>query len=421
MQARGRAVDPWPLQSWDLDALTLLALYYQTDLAVSRAQAAAVRAEGAVAQQRSPLALTPVVEHHSKKQSDSGSPWSVGVALEIPLNGSERRAAIREQYDYLGQAADLKAGSIAWAARAETRSRLVEYYVAQRTEELLAAELRERDGLVALQERRLAAGAASAPEINAVRLERAKLQAELQNAQWTQESALAALASAVGMPVATLRGLQFDFATLERAPEVADPRANQRTALQNRLDVRSKLLEYAAADTAVKLEIARQYPTFSLTPGYLWDQGDNVWSLAASVLLPAGGNRPAIELAKARREVAAQELLALQVRTISAADGALTEYDKAAQGIAETQQVVAGYLARRAAAQVQFESGYADRVELTLARIEALAAERNALSARLRTQQALGKLEDALQVPLVGALAPASIHGANASSDLVRR
>ena len=64
-------------------------------------------------------------------------------------------------------------------------------------------------------------------------------------------------------------------------------------------------------------------------------------------------------------------------------------------------------LARSSQTQKQFDAGYADRVELTQARLEALAVERNALNARVDSQRALGRLEDALQRPLEGRPLPA--------------
>ena len=74
--------------------------------------------------------------------------------------------------------------------------------------------------------------------------------------------------------------------------------------------MRKGLLEFAAADAEVKLEVARQYPAIGLRPGYLWDQGDNVWALALDLVLPPTlGNAPAIHAAQARRETAAQSAL----------------------------------------------------------------------------------------------------------------
>src|SRR5262245_25477013 len=406
MLEHGHPASEWPVQRWSLADLTLLAFYYRPDLEVARAQAAAARAQVAAATQRPPIGLKPVVWHHSLQPPETTSPWSLGFEIEVPLGGSGRRAAIGEQYSSLADAAELGVGSAAWLARSDARARLLDVYAAGRMLELLDAEARERRTLVALLERRFEMGAGSAVDVGSARLRLAEVEGQMQSAQLARERSLRALARAVGLPLTAVRGMSFDFTALEQTPASRSDRDAQRAALLNRLDVRIKLLEYAAADATVKLEIARQYPTVTLSPGYLWDQGDNIWSLVATILVPAAGNKPAIEAAQAGRKAAAQDFLALQVKVISDADGAQARYRKAQENAAGAQHLADLQAARDQRAKRQFDAGHTDRVELTLVRLEALTVQRNVLSVGLDTQRALGALEDALQVPLAGAPAP---------------
>lgn len=406
MLEHGHPASDWPVQRWSLADLTLLAFYYRPDLEVARAQAAAARAQVAAATQRPPIGLKPVVWHHSFQPPETTSPWSLGFEIEVPLTGSGRRAAIGEQYSALADAAELGVGAAAWAARSDVRARFLDCYAAGRTLELLELEARERRALVSLLERRFEMGAGSALDVGSARLRLAEVEGQIQSAQLTREQALSALARALGVPLAAVRGMTFDFTALEQIPVSPGDRDAQRAALLNRLDVRAKLLEYAAADAVVRLEIARQYPTVTLSPGYLWDQGDNIWSLVATIMVPAAGNKPAIEAARAGRKAAAQEFLALQVKVISDADGAQARYRKAQENAAGAQQLADLQAARDQRAKRQFDAGHTDRVELTLVRLEALTVQRNVLSVGLDTQRALGALEDALQVPLAGAPAP---------------
>src|SRR5258706_13674770 len=90
-----------------------------------------------------------------------------------------------------------------------------------------------------------------------------------------------------------------------------DVGALRRMALRNRLDVHRKLLEFGAADAEVKGAVAAQNPDFTLGPGYTWDQGDNIWSLAVGMTLPpAAQTRAAIREAQARRALAAGQAAA---------------------------------------------------------------------------------------------------------------
>jgi outer membrane protein TolC len=297
-------------------------------------------------------------------------------------------------------------GSVAWTVRSEVRAKLLDCHAANRTASLLDAQIQQRRLLVGLLERRLEAGAASRVEANNARLAQMEAEGQAQAAQLLRERSLAALAQALALPLPAVRAISLDFGAFAQTPAPPDDAGVQRAALRNRVDVRAKLLEYAAADAEVKLEVARQYPSFSISPGYLWDQGDNIWSLAATVLLPAAGNKPAIQVAEARREVAAREFLAFQGRVLSEADGAQARYRQALAGAVGSERLVRLQAARDQETKKQFDAGYADRLELTLAQLGTLVAQRNAVSVESEAQRALGALEDALQVPLVGGPVP---------------
>ena len=272
--------------------------------------------------------------------------------------------------------------------------------------ELLEVEARERRSLVGLLQRRFDAGAASALELSSARLKQVEVESQIQDAQLGREQCLGGLAGALGLPLAAVRNMSLDFAAFQQTPAPPSDSAVQRSALLNRLDVRAKLYDYAAADAAVKLEIARQYPSVTLSPGYIWAQGDNIWSLVATVLVPAAGNKPAIQAALARRDAAAREFLAMQGKVISEADAAQARYLKTMESAGAMQQMVDLQSVRGKEAKKQFDAGRADRVELALAMLETRTVEHRALATRLETQRALGALEDALQMPLEGAPLP---------------
>ena len=425
MLAHGHPAAEWPVQRWGLADLTLLAFYYQPNLELVRAQAAAARAQVAAVTQRPPLAIKPVAQHHSLQRPDTTGPWTFGFEVEIPLSGSGRRAALSEQYGSYAQSAELAVGSAAWAARSEVRAHLLDCYAAGRTLELLEVEARDRRSLVSLLQRRFDAGAASAVELSSARLKQVEVESQIRDAQLGREQCLGGLAAALGLPLAAVHNMSLDFAAFQQTPAPPSDSAVQRSALLNRLDVRAKLYDYAAADAAVKLEIARQYPSVTLSPGYIWDQGDNIWSLVATILVPAGGNKPAIQAALAHRDAAAHEFLAAQGKVISDADAAQARYLKTMEGAVAVQQIVDQQSARGKETKKQFDAGRADRVELTLATLETLAVEHHALAARLETQRALGALEDALQMPLVGAPLPnwasETTHAQTATPGLARQ
>ena len=409
MVAKGHGEDDWPVQRWGLVELTLLAFYYRPELEVARAQSRVARAQAEVAAQRPPMIVGPRLEHHSEPGADD-TPWSLGFEVAIPLTSGTRREALIEQADYAAQAAELSVGAMAWQVRSEVRARLLDVYAAQQRNASLEREAQEQRATLGMLERRLAAGYTSVTDVDTVRLRLAQAEAELAQGHTDAERSLGRLAEALAVPLARVREMRLAFRAFEQLPEPPAPDAAQRTALTNRLDIRRRLLEFSAADAAVKLEVARQYPTFVLRPGYLWDQGDNVWSFALDLVLPATlTHAPAIRVAAAQREAAAQQALQQQAMAIGELDTRLATYAQGREGARFAGAASVTQVARSAQMQRQFDVGQVDRLELTLTRIEALLVERRAQVARIEAHRALGELEDALQAPLSSGPIPVAV------------
>jgi outer membrane protein TolC len=406
MRTHGEAETEWPPREWSLDDLTLLAFHYRSDLRAARAQARVARVQVEGARQRLPIVVTPIVQHHSAPGTQD-TPWSLGFEVGIPLLAAAQRSALIERAEYEAQAAELRAAGVAWSIRSEVRARLLDVHAARQRAASLEAELEQQRAAQGLLERRLAAGYASVSEVDAVRLRVAQSAADLGATRTALQQANGALAAALGLPLAALHSLPLSFAAFDALPEPPEAAAVRRAALVNRIDLRATLLDFAASDASVKLEIARQYPAITLRPGYLWDQGDNVWSLALDLALPAGlTHGPAIRTAEAAREAAAQQVLARQEAVIGEAAAHAANYAQARQGAQAAHAASQTQLARTAQLQKQFDVGQADRLELTLARSEALLVERRSADARIEALRHLGALEDVLQVPLAGGPLP---------------
>jgi outer membrane protein TolC len=288
------------------------------------------------------------------------------------------------------------------------RGRLLDVYATRQRIASLERETQAQRLTLELLERRLASGYASVTEVDTVRLRLAQAEAELAQGRTDAQRALGGLAAAVAIPLARLREMQLAFDAFEALPEAPSRDSAQRAGLTNRLDMRRRLLEFSAADAAVKLEVARQYPSFVLRPGYLWDQGDNLWSFALDLIVPATlTHAPAIRVAEAQREAAAQQAIGQQALVIAELDTRLATYAQAREGARVASAASVTQVARSAQVQRQFDVGQIDRLELTLTRIEAILVESRALAAQVEAQHALGELEDALQAPIAGGPLPA--------------
>ena len=139
------------------------------------------------------------------------------------------------------------------------------------------------------------------------------------------------------------------------------------------------------------------------SPGYAWDQGDNLWSLAFGMSLPSASQaRAGIREAQARRELAAENFAATQAAAISAAQRAVAQYRLARERVTGAQRQLQMQRDQEARTQRQFDSGSADRMQRVTARLETLAAQSLAQAADVELRQTLALLEDAVQRPLAG-------------------
>lgn len=402
VRARGSFRADWPPAQWGLDALTLAAFHYRDELQAARARGAAARANVEVAAQRAPWRAAPRIERHSG-EGERDTPWSLGFELELPLASAARRSAAVGRAQAQAQAAELEVGEQAWRIRRELRAQLLDLHAARRDVDSLERELAAHREVVDMLERRLQEGYAGASEVDAARLRLAEAMAELHDARTRAARALGGVAQAIGVPTQALTAIEFSFASFDALPQLPEAAHLRRDALVNRLDLRRSLLDFEAADAEVKLAVAQQYPSFSITPGFLWDQGDNVWSLAVDLLLPATlTHGPALRAAQAQREASATQALALQSAVLGEVDACAAVYARARGAADAAQQALHPQQARSAQIQRRFDGGQADRLELTLSRIEALLVERRAANARVQAQRALGELEDAMQQPLPG-------------------
>ena len=123
------------------------------------------------------------------------------------------------------------------------------------------------------------------------------------------------------MPTTALVGLELGFGDLARV--ITDPPDDdmRRQAVTHRADILSALMEYESAQSALQLEIAKQYPDLDIGAGYQLDQTDSKWTLGINLTLPVlNRNAGPIAEAEAARTEAAARFLALQSGVLAEVD-----------------------------------------------------------------------------------------------------
>lgn len=398
--ANGYDTTVWPPREWGLRELTLAALYFHSDIRTARARADVARAELDTATQSQAWSARVNPEYHSRRLPEDKGPWTLGLQLEIPLVAQGKRAARVERGAFLADAAQVDIADAAWTVRARVRDRYFDLMASRDALVALDAQVEARKEMTALVARRVEAGMLSARDLGTEHVLLSQLELQRDQEMARQQRARGELAAALGLPndVASRMALRFDVR--ENDPDGA---GLQRLALQNRLDVHRRLLEFGAADAEVKGAVAAQNPDITLGPGYTWDQGDNIWSLAVGFTLPSGAQaRAGIREAQARRELAAENFAATQAAAISAAQRASAQYRLARERVAGAQRQLQMQRDLEARTLRQFDAGSADRMQRVTAHLETLAAQSLVQATDVDLRQALALLEDAVQRPLAG-------------------
>ncbi|MBN8765289.1 MAG: TolC family protein [Thiobacillus sp.] len=398
-RASGKEIAAWPPKAWDLNLLTLAAFYFHPDL--DRAQAQRLAAEAATITAGARPNPTGGVSFQRNMDAPAGqSPWTNGLTLDIPFETAGKRDIRIEQARYLAQAARLREAEAVWQIRSRVRASLL---VAYPTEALVRSQRDLQEQIERMIERRFAAGFASQPELTQARLTLNRAALALRENQKQGAENRARLAAAVGVPDAALDGAEISYQAFEQLLPVSSlpPAEARRQALLTRPDVLAALADYEAAQSALQLEVAKQYPDISLGPGYTWDAGQVKWSLGLSLVLPLlNRNEGPIVEAKARREEAAAAFLAVQAKAIAEVDEALAGYGYAVQMFETADALLRDQQKTERAVAAAFQAGEVDRLAWMSARFETAAAELARINALTQAQQSLGRLEDALRRPI---------------------
>ncbi|MBU0601828.1 MAG: TolC family protein [Gammaproteobacteria bacterium] len=390
----------WPPARWTPEQLALAALAHHPAMAQARASARLADAQLSSAGLASPASVSSQAEHH--EQRDPGqSAWSVELALDIAVTGTPLREARIARARMLAGTALLDEADAAWRIRSAVWHALLELW-ASRGESVLVDQLATvHEEALSVMQTRVRLGAADTIELARSRASAMQIATRRVLSQQRLLQAQAGLAQALALPASALDALRIDFSAFERVGELPAPESLRAEATLSRIDMRRALANHAAAEAALGIELLAQHPEIRLRPGLMWDQGSFVWQLGASLPLFAAQRQAGpIAEAVARRDIAAQDFLALQTQVLGELELARTRAGHATRDIDSHTAALADARALAQRTEQRLARGDADRLDRLLAQGERIEAELRLLQARQRALAARLALEDAVQRPL---------------------
>ena len=371
-----------PISLWGENELSLSALFFNPDLNVARAQWRAAQAAQITAAQRPEIGVNGGLENHS--QSTEKSPWTYRLGIDIPIVTAGKREAQIAQAAGLSEAARIEIAQTAWQVHSRVAKSLLEYQYAVAQSTILKNEVALRAAITDMLVKRMDAGLASSIEVSNARISLQKAE-QAYMAESGRIAALGAtLANDAGLSLSAFNQLKVQPFEKTAAINLSDL---QYEALLNRLDIRASLARYEAAESKLRLEIAKQYPDITLSPAKALDQGDKIWSLGFSSLLTLiNKNRGMIAEATALREVEVAQFEALQTKVIGNLNEAKASYQSALEASTKAEAVLASQQKRTQQTERQFNAGFADRLEFTTTQLENIIAEQSTLNTAYQVQ-----------------------------------
>ncbi len=401
--ARQPATLPWmPPAKWDFETLTLVAFYFHPSLDVARAQWGVAQAGLPTAGGR-PNPTIGLIPGYNFNAASGVSPWLPSLNYDIPIETAGKRGKRITRAEQLSESARLNIASVAWQVRSALRLSLLDHAAAQRRAAILESQQEIQKQLVKLIEQRRAAGAVGNFEIMTGRVALIKSSADLAESRRLIVETRQRIAEALGLSAKAIEGIQFhfDLAPALDATKNLISEETRRQALQTRPDILAALAEYAASQSTLQLEIAKQYPDIHIGSGYQWDQGESKWSFGVTFELPVlNRNEGPIAEARAKRTEVAARFVALQAKAIGEIDRALAHRGAVQEQLAQIETLVRTQRQQLQSVEAAFKAGGADQVELRTAQLEASTSELVQLDAQIKLQQSLGQLEEALQRPV---------------------
>lgn len=400
-QALGHDVAPWPPARWNRASLTLAAWYYSPALDLARAQWRTAKAGIEVAD-AIPNPVLQLPFEYATPNPGPGAPFTTGPALDIPIETAGKRGYRVDRATHLSESARLSIANEAWQVRAQVRDAMLALYAARERCAYLSEVADARQRIAGMVEKRRTVGENAGPDVDAARRGALQAQVDLAAAQSARQDARARLAAAIGVPVAALDAVSIDLDEFRLPPPLPPGHDARFAAMLQRADLRASLADYAAAESALQLEVAKQYPDLHLGPGYAYDTGTHrlAFGLAGITLPVFDQNQGGIAQADAKRREAAARTEALQDAILGDLDRRAAQYRSARFALQRASGLLAIANRQLRSTAADFAVGDADRLTVMQAKADHAASELVRVDAAVAARQAAGALEDAMQRPL---------------------
>jgi outer membrane protein, heavy metal efflux system len=398
----------WPIQAWDLDSLTLSALYFHPVLKVAKSDYAVALAGITSAGLRPQVGLNGHLSRSNRANGDI-NPWAYGLQVDIPVITANKRQINIEIAQYQADIAKIQISETAWMLRQQLSMDLIQLAEQQAMQANLARLQKSQEALLAAYQKRLDLGMAGNADVLPIRLQRDQSAWQLQQLtlqiRQTEQKILhdAGLTEQNNLPL-TITPIQLSQLLKSRFAQsqtYADAATIQHYALTNRMDIQRGLAQYAKAESQLKLAMAKRYPDLSLSPGIAYEYGDKIWGLGIGTMLNLL-NKSSDLWAQAEqvRQNEATRFYALQHQVIQLSEQSLIKYRGAANLLVTLTREYEQQSNRKAQLEKQWRQGLIDKTEYLQTEIQFYSAQQRLITQQANVMRSLQEIENVMQKPI---------------------
>lgn len=398
------SIAQWPIKQWGFEEIVLISLYFNPQLQADFAEFKLNEAQALALLQRENPVMSIPLEHHSDTDG-SVSPWLIGLLFDFIYERPAKRQAKQDIAQAEVQAALIEVSKSVWDLRSALKLGWIKYTSALSLDNFINVELDILEDSHQILQRQQELGESSHFEVSNTRLEMQRLKLESSHHQAVISDDYHELLALIGLSPEKMASHDFLFSGNDALPDIEDisQLTIQKLALHERHDIKQALFEYQAHEAALRLEIEKQYPDITLSPGFIFDQNDKIWALATSWVLPVfHHNEAQINEALAKRHLLQKRFQLLQSNLIHELAKKRHRFIAQMNSLKQAEALLNELKDREGIYQKQYDSGYTGKLDLLRSQLEALRAKRAHFEIRVSVNKSLAQLEALIQTPLQG-------------------
>jgi outer membrane protein, heavy metal efflux system len=413
LQNNGLSTEELSSNRFSVERLYLTSLFYDPEMLVAykkwkKAQVAANNADYKI----NPEFSIPL-EHHSETTSGQ-SEWTIGVVLSFIYERKGKREARQARANIELLNAQLGITELAYEKHGQIEEQYHAYIVSKTKITEIDNEINVLKELLEQLERKYELGAVSQFEISTIKLELQQRLFQLtlqENILQEHKDGLLALSNLSHseydkieieyiQPLELARGLYQHPDIIE-----AEVSSLQSNLLDNHLEMAMVLNDYAQTEAELRLEIESQYPDLVLSPGFIFDQSDNIWALGASWVLPLFKNTEQnLKILKALedRKIKQREVVVLQNSLLNSLYSKHKSILRHKSTLGISDEIIAAIEIRASEINNQIEIGGIDSISLLRNRMEYYKAKQAQIEIYNDAIDAMHEIEHLLQTSHCG-------------------